>query len=73
MTGAKVNFSLDPPFDYWVIAESWVFEPSPGGQQLGEFGDFKIPQNTKVLHITQEQLDMMVNDFEDEPISRSND
>jgi hypothetical protein len=66
LVGAKVNFNADPPFDYWVIAESWVFEPSLGGQQLGEFGDFKIPDNTKVLHITQDQFDMMVNDFEDE-------
>jgi hypothetical protein len=66
LVGAKVNFNADPPFDYWVIAESRVFEPDHGGKQLGEFGQFKIPENAKVLYITQEQLDMMVNDFEDE-------
>lgn len=66
LVGAKVNFSLEPPFDYWVIAESWVFEPDLGGKQLGEFGDFTIPDHAKVLHITQDQFDLMVNDFEDE-------
>jgi hypothetical protein len=66
LVGAKINFDIDPPFDYWVIAESWVFEPSLGGQQLGEFGDFKIPDNAKVLHITQDQFDLMVDDFVDE-------
>ena len=68
LVGAKVNFSLDQPFDYWVIAESWVFEPDLGGKQLGEigYGDFKVPDNAKVLHITQEQFNLMINDFEDE-------
>jgi len=66
LVGAEVNFNVTQPFDYWVIAESWVFEPDLGGKQLGEFGHFKIPENAKVLHITQEQFDMMVNDFEDE-------
>jgi hypothetical protein len=66
LVGAKVNVNVSPPFDYWVIAESRVFEPDLGGKQLGEFGQFKIPENAKVLYITQEQLDMMVNDFEDE-------
>jgi hypothetical protein len=31
-----------------------------------EFGQFKFPETAKVLHITQEHFDMMVNDFEDE-------
>jgi hypothetical protein len=66
LVGAKVNFNADPPFDYWLISESWVFEPDLGGKQLGEFGQFKIPENAKVLYITQEQFDMIVNDFEDE-------
>jgi hypothetical protein len=68
LIGAEVNFSLDPPFDYWVIAASWVLEPDLGGKQLGEigYGDFKVRDNAKVLHITQEQFNIMVNDFEDE-------
>jgi hypothetical protein len=66
LVGAEVNFNVKQPFDYWVIAETWVFEADLGGKQLGEIGQFKFPENAKVLHITQEQFNMMVNDFEDE-------
>jgi hypothetical protein len=65
LVGAKVNFNLDPPFDYWAIDEALVLEPALSGQQLGEFFDFVFPENAKVLHFTRNQFEMMVEDFTD--------
>lgn len=50
------------PYDYWVIGH-FVCEPTVGGIQLGELPDFKIPQDARVLRMTQEELDNLMDDF----------
>jgi len=64
--GALVNFGHSPPFDYWIIANTWVFEPDLSGNQLGETSAFTLPVHAKVLHISDQQFKMMVDAFEEE-------
>ena len=66
LVGAVVNFGLAPPFDYWIIANTWVFEPDLCGVQLGEISTVTLPDDKKVLHITERQFAMMIDAFEEE-------
>jgi len=66
LVGAFVNFGLAPPFDYWIIANTWVFEPDLCGTQLGEVSAVSLPVDAKVLYITEHQFKMMVDAFEEE-------
>ena len=66
LVGAVVNFGLAPPFDYWIIANTWVFEPDLCGTQLGEVSAVSLPVDAKVLYITEHQFKMMVDAFEEE-------
>ena len=66
LIGALVNFGHSPPFDYWIIANTWVFEPDLCGNQLGETSAFTLPVHAKVLHISDQQFKMMVDAFEEE-------
>jgi hypothetical protein len=50
------------PYDYWLI-DDFVSEPSLGGMQLGELPDFEIPRGARVLRMTQEEFDTLMEDF----------
>lgn len=52
----------DGPYDYWLI-DDFVSEPSIGGLQLGELPDFEIPQGARVLRMTQQEFDNLMEDF----------
>jgi hypothetical protein len=49
-----------PPFDYWVVEDSFVMEPSIGGLMLGEAPKFKLA-GKKTFRITQIELDALMN------------
>jgi hypothetical protein len=52
----------DGPYDYWLI-DAFVSEPHLGGKQLGELPGFEIPQGARVLRMTQEEFDNLMEDF----------
>jgi hypothetical protein len=64
LLGAKINHDLSPPFDYWVVDSTWVFEPNICGQPIGGVTEMQIQNGQKVLNITQEQFDLMRDAFE---------
>ena len=66
LLGAEINSDLSPPFDYWVIANSLVFESDLSGKQIGEVSEAVIPKGAKILHITEEQFNLMLYEFEGE-------
>ena len=49
-----------PPFDYWVVEDSFVMEPNIGGLMLGETPKFKLI-GKKVLRIAQIEFDALMN------------
>lgn len=49
-----------PPFDYWVVEDSFVMEPNIGGLMLGETPKFKLT-GKKVLRIAQIEFDALMN------------
>jgi len=51
-----------PPFDYWVIDDSYVCEPSIGGHFLGEIDSIDL-SNKRLLHISQEECDALMEAF----------
>lgn len=65
LLGAKVNSDLTPPFDYWVINNTWVFEPNIGGKRLGKVSDVKIQKGDKILQITRAQFNLMLDAYEE--------
>jgi len=64
LLGAKINHDLSPPFDYWVVDGTWVFEPNLSGKQLGELLQMKFEKDAKILHVTKQQFDLMVCAYE---------
>ncbi len=66
LLGAKINHDLSPPFDYWVVDGTWVFEPNLSGKQLGELLQLNLEKDAKILPITQQQFDLMVCAYERE-------
>jgi len=62
----RSNYDLAPPFDYWVIDNAWVLEPTIGGKQLGELSQMKLEKARKILPVTQQQFDLMVYAYERE-------
>ena len=49
MLGAKINYNLSPPFDYWVVDGTWVFEPNLSGKQLGELLQMNLKKRRENL------------------------
>jgi hypothetical protein len=64
LLGAKINHGISPPFDYWVVDGTWVFEPNICGQLIGGVTEVQIQNGEKVLNITQEQFDLMRDAYE---------
>jgi hypothetical protein len=65
LLGAKINHGILPPFDYWVVDGTWVFEPNICGKQIGEVAEVKIEKGEKILRLTQVQFDLMVDAYEE--------
>lgn len=58
--GAWANFGAVEPFEYWVIDKKWLREPMLGGKLIGSVTDCPAPAGSKVLHISQDQFDLML-------------
>jgi hypothetical protein len=48
---AEVNEDLTPPFDYWLVDDIEVWEPSPSGRLIGRLPEFTITGGMKMLRM----------------------
>lgn len=48
-----------PPYDYWIIENSFVCEPSIGGQLKGQVAALNL-KGKRLLHISQEECDALM-------------
>lgn len=49
-----------PHLIFWVVDNTWVFEPNVGGKKIGELPQIRLEKDAKILPITQQQFDLMV-------------
>ena len=48
-----------PPYEYWVIEDSFVCEPNIGGQLIGEISKINL-NTTRLLRISQDECDSLM-------------
>ncbi|MFC1560568.1 hypothetical protein ACFL3W_01340 [Pseudomonadota bacterium] len=61
---AEANENLKPPFDYWLVDESSVWESSANGLFLGEIPDFEIASGLNILKMSRRDLEFLQAEFE---------
>jgi len=54
-----LNDKSSPPFDYWVVEDSYVMEPNIGGLMLGEISKFKLT-GKNIFRINQIEFDALM-------------
>ena len=56
---AEINENLNPPFNYWLVDGSSVWEPRANGQLLGELPEYRIVDGMKVLKISRQDFEWL--------------
>jgi hypothetical protein len=56
---SSTNNNSPPPYDYWIVEDSFVCEPSIGGQLKGEVAALNL-KGKRLLRISQEECDALL-------------
>lgn len=56
---SSTHHNSPPPYDYWIVEDSFVCEPSIGGQLKGEIATLNL-SGKRVLRISQEECDALM-------------
>ncbi len=62
---AMAEFNTTAPYDLWLVDGAFVAEPWLGGLMLGQFPNYDLT-GKKVLRLTQQEFDDLMNAFQNE-------
>lgn len=57
---SSIKDNSPPPYDYWIVSDSFVCEPSIGGQLKGEVSKINLSAK-RLLRISQDECDALMN------------
>ena len=67
---ATAHFHTVEPYDYWIVADSFLCEPRLGGMQIDELFDGELFElknldlsDKKILNLTQDEFDKLMHAF----------
>lgn len=56
---STTHYNSPPPYDYWIVEDSFVCEPSIGGQLKGQVATINL-KSKRLLRISQEECDALM-------------